>query len=180
MIDRALWTELHGLFFGLFFLLATYALVLECVRYSRHLPLPENMAVWERVYLVGASICGWFAVITGTFVVYPWYRAPMVSGDIRLHPKFFLLAHAHTAPLHSIGMEWKEHVALLAPLAFTAAAFVWTRCRVALREEPVLRKGVLVFACVALFATGIAGITGAFLNKSAPVESSISSNVEGQ
>ena len=58
MIDRALWTELHGLFFGVFFLLATYALVLECIRYSRHLPLPEHVAVWERVYLVGASICG--------------------------------------------------------------------------------------------------------------------------
>jgi hypothetical protein len=66
-------------------------------------------------------------------------------------------------------MEWKEHVALIAPLAFMAAVYLLTRCRTALREHPPLRLGVLVFAATALFATGIAGLTGAFLNKAAPV-----------
>jgi hypothetical protein len=180
MTSRTLWTEVHGLLFGTFFLLAAYALLLECVRYRQRTPIPEHLALWERVYLVGASVCGWLAVITGTFVVYPWYRAPLAGDDIRLHPKVLLLAHAQTAPLHSLGMEWKEHVALLAPLAFTAVAFLWIRCRAALREDAVLRRGVLIFVGVALFATGVAGLTGAFLNKYAPVESSFTSAMEAR
>jgi hypothetical protein len=173
MNPHALWTEVHGLLFGTFFLLAAWALLLESVRYLRHTPLPEHMPLWERIYLSAAAACGWLAVITGTFIVYPWYRAPLAVGDdLRLHPRALLLAHAETAPLHSFGMEWKEHVALLAPLAFTVVAILWTRYRAALRAEPLLRRGVLVFASVALFATGVAGLTGALLNKAAPVESS--------
>ncbi|MDE1178795.1 MAG: hypothetical protein PW789_19650 [Edaphobacter sp.] len=181
MTSRALWTEVHGLLFGAFFLLAAWTLVLECIRYYRHQPLPEHMPTWERLYLAAASTCGWLAVVTGTFIVYPWYRAPLAAGDdIRLHPRALLLAHSQTAPLHSLGMEWKEHVALLAPLAFTAAAFLWTRYRPALRQEPALRRGVLIFAAVALIATGIAGLTGAFLNKYAPVESSFATTTEAR
>jgi hypothetical protein len=180
MTSHALWTEIHGLLFGTFFLLATYALLLECVRYRKHLPMQERLPLWEKSYLVGASVCGWLAVISGTFIVYPWYRAPLAGDDIRLHPKFLLLAHAQTAQLHSLGMEWKEHVALLAPLAFTAVAFLWIRCRSALREDAALRRGVLIFAGVALFATGVAGLTGAFLNKYAPVESSFTSTMEAR
>jgi len=179
MTYRALWTEVHGLLFGAFFLLAVYALLLECLRYLRHQAMPETMPAWERVYLAAAAVCGWLAVISGTFIVYPWYRAPLVAGeDIRLHPRALLLANPQTAMLHSLGMEWKEHVALLAPLAFTVAALLWSRYREALREEAALRRGVLVFMAVALFATGVAGLTGAFLNKYAPVESSFKATLE--
>ena len=175
MTGRALWTEIHGLLFGVFFLLAAYALLLEALRCYRHVPLHAELPWWERIHLAAATACGWLAVITGTFVVYPWYRAPMAPGDdLRMHPRALLLVHAQTATLHSLGMEWKEHVALLAPLAFTAAVIVWTRHRGALREEEQLRRGVLLFAGVALFATSVAGLTGAFLNKSAPVESNFS------
>jgi len=176
MAHHAVWTELHGLFFGAFFLLASYALLLESLRYHRHLPLPETLPLWEQAYLAGAAIFGWAAVLTGTFLVYPWYRAPRTAGDdIRMHPRAFLLSHASTASLHSVGMEWKEHIALIAPLAFTAAVFLLIRCRAALREHPALRLGVLTFATTALFATGVAALTGAFLNKSAPVTDAVSS-----
>jgi hypothetical protein len=180
MNERALWTGIHGMLFGTFFLLAAYALLLECVRYYRRAPLPEHLPLWEKMYLTGASVAGWLAVISGTFIVYPWYRAPIAGDDIRLHPRALLLAHAQTAPLHSLGMEWKEHVALLAPLTFTAAAFLWTRYRSTLLQEPLLRRGVLALAATALFATGVAGIAGALLNKSAPVESSFTSSMEAK
>lgn len=181
MAHHALWTELHGLFFGVFFLLASYALLLESLRYHRHLSLPETLPLWERVYLSGAAIFGWAAVLSGTFLVYPWYRAPSTAGDdIHMHPRAFLLSHASTASLHSMGMEWKEHIALIAPLAFTAAVFLLIRCRVALREHPPLRLGVLVFAATALFATGVAGLTGAFLNKYAPVTDAVSFSMGAQ
>jgi hypothetical protein len=181
MGQHALWTELHGLFFGVFFLLASYALLLESLRYHRHQPLPETLPLWERLYLAGAAIFGWAAVLSGTFLVYPWYRAPRPAGaDIRMYPRTLLLSHASTASLHSLGMEWKEHVALIAPLAFTAAVFLLTRCRRALREHPPLRLGVLVFAATALFATGIAGLTGALLNKAAPVMDAAASSTEAR
>lgn len=181
MLHHARWTELHGLFFGVFFLLASYALLLESLRYHRHLPLSETLPLWERIYLAGAAISGWAAVISGTFIVYPWYRAPQSAGDdIHMHPRAFLLAHASTATLHSLGMEWKEHIALIAPLAFMAAVYLLTRCRAALREHPPLRLGVLIFAATALFATGIAALTGAFLNKAAPVTDPVISSVEAR
>ena len=102
------------------------------------------------------------------------------GADIHMYPRTLLLSHASTASLHSLGMEWKEHVALLAPLAFTAAIFLLMRCRRALREHPPLRLGVLVFAATALFATGIAGLTGAFLNKAAPVTDPVISSAEAR
>lgn len=171
MFSRAQWTEIHGLAFGLFFLLAAYALALECLRCLRHHPLHPTMPLWERAYLALAAASGWVAVLTGTFIVYPWYRAPLTTGeDIHLHPRALLLASPATASLHTLGMEWKEHVALLAPLAFTAAVLLWTRYRDALRADPLLRRGALAFATIAFFAASVAGLSGALLNKAAPVQ----------
>jgi hypothetical protein len=45
-------------------------------------------------------------VITGTWVVYPWYRESGPSS-----PKAQLLANPDTKDWHEFGMEWKEHIA---------------------------------------------------------------------
>lgn len=175
MSSRAVWTDIHGLLFGTFFLLSVYGLLLEVFRLQKNSPLV--LPLWERVLLVAAACSGWAAVLTGTFLVYPWYRAPLAAGDaLADHPKFLLLANPATAPWHSIGMEWKEHVALLAPLAFTASAYLWIRCRPQLLAERYLRRGVVAFTSVALLATAVAGAVGAFLNKFAPVGASVISH----
>jgi hypothetical protein len=66
-------------------------------------------------------------------------------------------------------MEWKEHIAWLAPIAMTMVAYVFIKYgpRLALFRD--LRKAVLGFTVVAFIATGVAGAFGAFLNKYAPV-----------
>ena len=172
MSSRAVWTDIHGLLFGMFFLLSTYGLLLEVFRMQKNSPIV--LPLWERVLLVLAACSGWAAVLTGTFIVYPWYRKPpVVGGALADHPKFFLLANAATAPLHSIGMEWKEHIALLAPMAFTASAYLWIRCRPQLLADRYLRRGVVAFTSAALIATAVAGAVGAFLNKFAPIGAAI-------
>jgi hypothetical protein len=168
MSSRAIWTDIHGLLFGTFFLLSVYGLLLEVFRMQKSSPLV--LPLWERALLVVGACSGWAAVLTGTFLVYPWYRTPPQAGaTLADHPKFLLLANASTAPLHSIGMEWKEHIALLAPLAFTASAYLWIWCRPQLLADRYLRRGVVAFTSVALLATAVAGVVGAFLNKFAPI-----------
>ena len=75
-----------------------------------------------------------------------------------------------TIAWHSIGMEWKEHVAWLAPISITMAAAVFIRYGRNLKRHPELRNAVLGFVLVSFLAAGIAGFFGAMLNKNAPVE----------
>jgi len=71
---------------------------------------------------------------------------------------------------HSIGMEWKEHVAWIAPICITMAAVVAFQYGRDLRNHPQLRAAVLSFVWISLLSAGIAGFFGAMLNKNAPVE----------
>jgi hypothetical protein len=66
-------------------------------------------------------------------------------------------------------MEWKEHVAWLAPIAITMAAAVFHRHGRNLRNQPELRSTVLTFVWISLFAAGIAGFFGAEIDIHAPV-----------
>ena len=66
-------------------------------------------------------------------------------------------------------MEWKEHVAWMAPMLATAAAFVvmWYGPRLA-RNNP-MRKLALALFVGAFVTAGVAGLFGAFINKAAPI-----------
>jgi len=66
-------------------------------------------------------------------------------------------------------MEWKEHVAWLAPISMTMVAYVFAKYGPSLVKLPQIRHAVLAFAVVAFVATGVAGAFGAFLSKYAPV-----------
>jgi uncharacterized membrane protein len=171
---RALITLIHGMVFGAFFLMAIYGLVVELGR-SAYLEQPAMLTArgqsLERLYLFSMVGLGWAAVLTGAYLVYPWYRAVPPAGfaDLSLYPRYFLKSRAATAGWHDLGMEWKEHIAWIAPIVMTMVAYVLTKYRLSMREHPQVRKAVLVFALVALGAAGIAGFFGAMLNKYAPV-----------
>jgi hypothetical protein len=71
------------------------------------------------------AIVAWITVITGTYIVYPWYRATAPKGaDLTQYPRAYLLKDPELAVWHNFGMEWKEHVAWLAPILATAVAFI--------------------------------------------------------
>jgi hypothetical protein len=172
---RGLVTVGHGMLFGGFFLLAIFGVVVTFWRSALEKEaavLTSRGYMLEQIYLWKTVVLGWAAVLTGTYVVYPWYRAvpPRGTTDLTLYPKQVLLASAATAGWHNFGMEWKEHVAWLAPIAMTMVAYVWTRYRGDVREHRQIRSAVLVFAMVALLAAGVAGGFGAMINKYAPVQ----------
>lgn len=174
MTLRGLLTLLHGMVFGLFFLLAAYGALAALCRSMlfRETPgLTQAALRWERAYLTLMAALGWAAVASGTYLVYPWYRAAPPPGTINLnlYPQHLLLSNPATAAWHSFGMEWKEHIAWMAPMLLTAAAYVWTKYGGVLEEYRQVRAVVGLFVLTALFAGGIAAGLGALINKAAPV-----------
>lgn len=168
---RDLVTMIHGMLFGGLFLLAGFGAMVLAYRSlaTREAELTDAGRRWERVYLLLMVALGWAAVLTGAYVVYPWYRAPLPPGAANLsaYPQRLLLSSPQTAGWHTLGMEWKEHVAWMAPMLMTAAAWVWLRYQGA--EHRRVRVTVAAIALAAVLATGIAAEFGALINKQAPL-----------
>src|SRR6266542_2747269 len=124
-----------------------------------------------KVYLWGLAISVWAAVFTGAWIVYPWYRATPPDGTTNLStfPKFLLMANESTAQWHEFGMEWKEHVAFLAPIAATVVAFAVSYYGPALAKKVGERRALMTFFILAFVAAAVAGLFGAFITKAAAV-----------
>jgi hypothetical protein len=170
---RDLWTVLHGMGFGALFMLAFSGALAELYRMSvpARAPPTSREQTLLGLYLIVMVVLAWLTVFSGAYIVYPWYRAVPPAGltDLSEYPRRLLLSSGKTSEWHNVGMEWKEHVSWLAPIAMTMVAYVTLKYRTAITRPRHLRTGVLVFAVAAFVATGIAGAFGAFLNKYAPV-----------
>jgi hypothetical protein len=172
---RGLWTLIHGMGFGALYLLACSGVLVELYRFTTSSPPSEAAPGQERflkVYLLAMVVLAWTAVLTGAYVIYPWYRAapPPGTTDLAMFPQRLLMSSPTTIGWHSLGMEWKEHVAWLAPISITMVAFVFIRYGRDLKNHRQLRAAVLCFAVVSFVAAGIAGFCGAMINKYAPVQ----------
>lgn len=172
---RSLWTLIHGMGFGGLYLMACSGALVEL--YRRHRPglkepATEGEVRFLRNYLFAMAVLAWIAVLTGAYIVYPWYRAVPPAGSVNLaaFPQRLLMSSSATIGWHSIGMEWKEHVAWLVPIAITMAASVCYQYGHNLRKHPDLHKMVLSFVWISLIAAGIAGFFGATISKNAPVD----------
>ena len=170
---RELWTVLHGLIFGSLFLLAfagglagLYSLRPEWVTVSG---IRERMIrLLAGTWLM--AVMAWITVISGTYIVYPWYRAgPPQGADLAAYPRSLLLSQPGTRLWHTFGMEWKEHVAWFAPILTAAVAFVVAYYGPQLAKDDKLRRTLIWLFIVGFAAAGIAGLFGAFLNKVAPI-----------
>ena len=175
MTARALCTSIHGLGFGALYLLACSGALFELYRITAPPGPPAATAAQQRflkIYLLTMVLLAWAAVLTGAYVVYPWYRAapPPGTTNLAMYPQRLLMSSPATIGWHSLGMEWKEHVAWLVPISITMAAAVFIKYGRNLRSHPQLRNAVLCFTAVSFFAAGIAGFFGALLSKNAPVE----------
>ncbi|MDR3772470.1 MAG: hypothetical protein P4L26_03925 [Terracidiphilus sp.] len=172
---RSLWTMIHGMGFGALYLLASSGALVELWRLTTPSPASGSTPGQERflkIYLISMAVLAWAAVLTGAYVIYPWYRAAPPPGtvDLSLFPQRLLLSSPATAGWHSLGMEWKEHVAWFAPISITMVAFVFIRYGRDLVNHKQLRAAVLGFAAASFIAAGVAGFFGAMLNKNAPVQ----------
>ena len=174
--DRELWAVIHGMGLGALFLLAFGGGLAGLYSYRPNWLTLEG--VRERVTRLAAgtwimAIVAWLTVITGTYIVYPWYRATPPAGTtgeaLEEYPRSFLLADAHLDLWHKFGMEWKEHIAFLAPILATAVAVMVTYYGPRLADKPRVRYVLMAMFAVAFAAAGIAAVFGALITKNAPV-----------
>lgn len=172
---RSLWTLIHGMGFGALYLLACSGALVELTRRfcpRVQTPVSSGDERFLRIYLTVMAVLAWITVMTGAYIIYPWYRAVPPAGTVNLaaFPQRLLLSNPATSGWHSLGMEWKEHVAWLVPISITMAAAVVARQGRNLKAQPELRSAVLGFVWISLITAGIAGFFGAMINKNAPVE----------
>jgi hypothetical protein len=171
---RELRAVIHGMMLGALFLLAYGGGRAELINLSSE--CATEAGIIKRVHRLIAgtwtmAVVAWLTVITGTYIVYPWYRAkPPAGANLAMYPRSLLLTKPTTAGWHHLGMEWKEHVA-------------WPGShpghRGGLRGDPLrgqvgqgragLRRAVIVLFTMAFLAAAVAGLFGAFINKAAPV-----------
>lgn len=174
MTFREIWTSAHGMIFGALFLLA-FAGGLAGL-YSMRPALLTAEGLQERVKRVKfgtglMAVVAWVTVVTGTYIVYPWYRAAPPEGltNLTAYPRSFLKANEAISGWHVFGMEWKEHVAWLSPILATAAFYIVLKYGTQLAEDKQLRYMTMVIYILAFMAAGIAGLLGALITKAAPV-----------
>ncbi len=174
MTSREIWTVIHGMVFGLIFLVgftgALYGLFSLRVEWQTPEGSSRNVRIL-RLYMWVLVALVWAAVFTGAYLIYPWYRAAPPTGayDFSLYPRYFLLSSASTEGWQEFGMEWKEHVAFLAPIATTVAAFAVSYYGAALAHKAEIRRAVMVFFIVAFASAAAAGLFGALITRVAPV-----------
>jgi hypothetical protein len=174
LTERELWALIHGMGLGTLFLLAFGGGLAGLWSMRSKLVTEEGVAERTPRLIIGTTVMAvvaWVTVIVGTWIVYPWYRAAVPAGttDLTNYPRNLLLASPDTAEWHNFGMEWKEHVAFLAPILATAVAFATLYYGAQLVHRGEIRRAMLVFFTLAFAAAGVAGLFGALITKAAPV-----------
>lgn len=167
LTERELWTVLHGLIFASLYLLAFAGGAAGL--WSLRPGLLTEAGITERLkrLKIGVwtmAVTSWLTVVSGTYVVYIWYREKIPESA-----RSRLLADPAKAAWHTFGMEWKEHVAWLAPILTTAVAFLLYWYDRELLERQEIRRVAFWFFSLAFLAAAIAGLLGAFINKAAPI-----------
>lgn len=167
LTNREFWTLIHGMVLGAVFLLG-FAGGLEGL-YSLRPQFLQPAGIRDRVTrlkvgVVAMAVAAWGTVLSGTWIVYPWYRE-----DIPESPRSLLLADPATEEWHHFGMEWKEHVAWISPILATAVAFIVLYYGAGLIRHDRVRRATLVLFVLALAFAAIAGLFGALITKAAPL-----------
>jgi hypothetical protein len=165
---RETWTLVHGLILGTLFLLA-FAGGLAGL-YSLRSELVTEAGIRDRVrrLKIGISamaILAWLTIISGTWIVYPWYREADADSA-----RSVLLSDPDTEDWHKFGMEWKEHIAWISPMLATAAAFIVLYYGAGLVRNRRLRLLAITLFVGGFVVAAVAGLLGALITKAAPVQ----------
>ncbi|MGE5590732.1 MAG: hypothetical protein ACM3ZA_08995 [Bacillota bacterium] len=165
---RDAWTLIHGMTFGALFLLAYAGGIAELISLRYEDINSASAAQRVKRLKLGTTvmaIVAWLTVISGTWIPYVWYRAKIPTS-----PRSILLSDPSTAAWHTFGMEWKEHVAWIAPILATVVAYlVYYFGRRLIREEKV-RQIAMVMYNLAFVTAAVAGLFGALITKAAPIK----------
>ncbi len=104
LTGREWWAVIHGMGLGALFLLAFAGGLAEFFSLRSEELTQEGLVRRVRRLKIGTwlmAAAAWLTVITGSWIVYPWYRA-----DTPNSPKSLLLADPGTADWHELAMEW--------------------------------------------------------------------------
>ena len=167
LTSRELWALIHGIVLGGAFLVAFAGGLAGFYSLRTEYVTEAGIAERTRRLVLGTGVMAaltWLTVIVGTWIVYPWYRE-----DTPDSPRSRLLADPDTKDWHEFGMEWKEHVAWIAPMLATAAFVVAAYYgRDLVRNQPARRIAMTLFVG-AFVVAAIVGLLGALITKKAPV-----------
>ena len=170
--ERSIWTMVHGVGLGGGALVGLGAAMfyLYAVR-TRESAVTDREASRYATLTVFTVTMLWLAVIGGTYVVFPPYRAapPAGAADLAQYPRALILANPGTAWLHAFAMETKEHVPWIASMLATAVAFVAVRYRAAAIVDSALRKASMTLLAIAFALVAYVSLLGVFVNKVAPL-----------
>ncbi len=166
-------TALHGMLFTAVLFVAFPAAFIELVNAGQAASGERAQKHLRRVRALTRALAdvAWLAVITGTLVVYPWYRAVPPEGvaDLAPYPRSLLTSTPGLEWWHVYGMEWKEHVAWLVPILLAAAAHLSKRHGELLFADDTIRRAVMALLALAFAVTALSGLLGAFVSRAAPV-----------
>jgi hypothetical protein len=168
LTNREWWALVHGMILGALFLLAFAGGLAGLYSLRPALVTPEGIRermLRLKIGTTGMAVVAWATVITGTWVVYPWYRESGPSS-----PRSQLLANPDTKDWHEFGMEWKEHIAWLSPILATAVAFIVLYYGTNLIRHSRVRYTAIILFVLAFAFAAIAGLFGALITKAAPVQ----------
>lgn len=172
--SRSLWTMWHGIVLsgGALMGLGLALFGLIAMRPAAGERVPNRHGRSMSIILTATSVALWMAVLVGTYVVFPQYRAtpPADAASLAAYPRAMLLADPDTAWLHAYAMEIKEHMPWIAAMLTTAAAFVGVRYRLTMLGDARLRRMTTALVATALVLSSVVGLLGIFVNKVAPLE----------
>jgi hypothetical protein len=185
LTSRETWAVIHGLVLGTLYLLAFGGALAGLWSLRPGLITAAGITERMRRLYLGfgvMAVTAWLTVITGTWIVYPWYREGLAGADgagcvgldlpsSTCSPRDFLLSNVSgdTTDWHHFGMEWKEHVAWAAPFLATSAFLLVLYYGPRLTARPWLRMTVIVMLVGGFAAAVVGGAFGAFINKVAPI-----------
>ena len=174
--DRSLLTMLHGLVLSggalMLLVLALFSLRTMAAPAGAAAAAAADCHATTFAWLtIGVAVLLWLSVLSGTYVIFPMYRAtpPDGIGSLAEYPRALLMSSAETRWLHAFGMEIKEHMPWIAAMLATAAAFVARRHRATLPADAALRRLTGSLLGIALLLVSFVALLGVFVNKVAPL-----------
>jgi hypothetical protein len=172
--SRSIWTMTHGIVLGGGGLLAVAAALFAMIA-MRTTPAGDAAAAQSRYLawlLVATSVLLWAAVVVGTYVSFPPYRATPPEGliDLSAYPRALIRSNPGTTWLHSFAMESKEHLPWIAAMLATGVAYVAARYRAQLLSDDRLRRIAVGLLTLTLVIVAGVSFLGILINKVAPLE----------
>ena len=172
---QSILTMVHGIVLGGGALLTLFAslFALQALPSSGERSiLPDRSTRLLQWLLVSTAVLLWLAVIGGTYLVFPPYRATPPEGivDLSQYPRSLITSNPQTAWLHSFGMEIKEHMPWIAAILGTAVAFIGIRHRSELLVNRELKRMVTMMLAISFLLVAFVAVLGVFINKVAPVD----------